>query len=140
LKGRMKNFFSPEEEEPEEPKPQEALAEVVDDPFKMKEIPLIGIYFRPRAPNESLTDYAVALAMHNPDKAQKLAGEIMSRVEGGAVGQLIRNAVAARVGGGPAPQQSQHRVVEMPPSAPIPPAPPPPPVPKANGASWVPTP
>lgn len=139
LKGRMKNFFSPEEEETPEEKPTEATAIVVeDDPYKMKEIPLIGVYFRPRAPNETLTDYAVALAMHNPEKAQKIAGEVMSRVEGGAIGQLIRNAVAARVGGGPAPQQSQHRVVEMPPSTP----PVPPPIPKPNGTTggWTPTP
>ena len=143
LKGRMKNFFSPEEEAPEE-KPQEAIATVVDDdPYKMKEIPLIGVWFGPRAPNESLTDYAIRIAMHNPEKAQKIAGEIASRVEGGAVGQLVRNMVNARVGGGaPAPQQSQHRVVEMPgvPSTPTPPVPPP--IPKPNGTTggWTPTP
>jgi hypothetical protein len=144
LKGRMKTFFSPEEEESEEPvKPSETPQQIVvqDDPYKMKEVPLVGdivgvgkLQFGPRVDGESLVDYAIRLGVHNPTAAEKIMSGIVSRMDQGAIGQLMRSMIERKTG---APAQ-QPNVVEMP--APPQPPPPAPPRPNGMGGGWKPTP
>lgn len=128
-------IIPPEEGEDEEPVRTPQSIEIQDDPFKMSEIPVVGqaigvgkILYGKQVEGETLSAYAMRLAMHNPDAAQKILGGIMSRVSEGALGQVLRQMVER--GAGAAMGAPMHvnppGVVDMPMgNVAIPPQPPP---------------
>lgn len=123
MEQEMSEMFAPTEEEPEPPSAlleKPPIIEVHEDPYKMKEIPLVGqalglgaLQHGPRKEGESFIDYMIRLGMHNPGVAMKVGRSLQT----GVLSQVVKKALENTAVGQVMAAQQSARVVEMPTAA-----------------------